>query len=268
MLRLSAGSVRLAHALLLEIQGLPAQTWWAIVGQLAGEFTVHIGGSLCVVGLCFAGATCRLTPLFVGAFVCAALHPIDKERLKPAMPAMPACRQWQSRLVLRLSAGGGKVQWVQSDGECSCGFANLPVENLAVHHLSPPPEKFWSMMAYNNAKLCNVLFAQELAQRWKQRGISVFSLHPGNMVSSDLSRNYWFYRLLFAIVRPFTKSLQQAAATSVYCATANELTGLSGLYFNNCFFCEPSKLSKSAALQQQLWRLSENLIAEFVQEQH
>lgn len=43
-------------------------------------------------------------------------------------------------------------------------FANLPVENLAVHHLSPPPEKYWSMMAYNNAKLCNVLFAQELAQ--------------------------------------------------------------------------------------------------------
>jgi len=38
------------------------------------------------------------------------------------------------------------------------------VENLAVHHLSPPPEKYWSMMAYNNAKLCNVLFAQELAQ--------------------------------------------------------------------------------------------------------
>jgi len=102
------------------------------------------------------------------------------------------------------------------------------VENLAVHHLSPSPEKYWSMMAYNNAKLCNVLFAQELAQvshaqvwldsgqldtlsqpffqRWKQRGISVFSVHPGNMVSTDISRNYWFYRLLFAIVRPFTKS--------------------------------------------------------------
>lgn len=141
---------------------------------------------------------------------------------------------------------------------------------------------------------CQPFFFVFLLQRWKQRGISVFSLHPGNMVSSDLSRNYWFYRLLFAIVRPFTKSLvslamrrtlcfpltftncflcpiwqQQAAATSIYCATANELTGLSGLYFNNCFFCEPSKLSKSAALQQQLWKLSENLIAELVeQEQH
>jgi len=118
----------------------------------------------------------------------------------------------------------------------------------------------------------------------------VFSVHPGNMVSTDISRNYWFYRLLFAIVRPFTKSLvgwkrklcfqklslivffyatlqQQAAATSIYCATANELTGLSGLYFNNCFFCEPSQLSKSASLQQQLWQLSENLISELLEEE-
>ncbi|XP_030555233.1 WW domain-containing oxidoreductase [Drosophila novamexicana] len=144
-------------------------------------------------------------------------------------------------------------------------FANLPVENLTLQHLSPPAEKYWSMMAYNNAKLCNVLFAQELAQRWRQRGISVFSVHPGNMVSTQLSRNYWFYCLLFAIVRPFTKSLQQAAATSIYCATANELTGLSGLYFNNCYFCEPSKLSKCAALQQQLWALSERLILELIE---
>lgn len=110
------------------------------------------------------------------------------------------------------------------------------------------------------------------------------------MVSSQLSRNYWFYRLLFAIVRPFTKSLvsakhllnwphnnssscapfnpvqQQAAATSVYCATANELTGLSGLYYNNCFFCEPSKLSQSSTLQQQLWQLSEHLVEDILQE--
>lgn len=109
------------------------------------------------------------------------------------------------------------------------------------------------------------------------------------MVSSQLSRNYWFYRLLFAIVRPFTKSLvsaehmldwplnnptfspfngvqQQAAATTVYCATANELTGLSGLYYNNCFFCEPSKLSQSSTLQQQLWQLSEHLVEDILQE--
>lgn len=44
-------------------------------------------------------------------------------------------------------------------------------------------------------------------QRWKTKGISVFSLHPGNLVSSDLSRHWWVYRWFFTLVRPFTKSL-------------------------------------------------------------
>lgn len=139
-------------------------------------------------------------------------------------------------------------------------FAKLPSSGLTREDLSPPASKFWSMIQYNNAKLCNVLFAHELGRRWISKGISVFALHPGNMVSSSLSRHYWFYRLLFAIVRPFTKSLQQAASTTIYCATAPELNGMSGIYFNNCFICEPSKLSQCPKLAEELWELSEKII--------
>uniref|UniRef100_A0A182Q360 Uncharacterized protein n=1 Tax=Anopheles farauti TaxID=69004 RepID=A0A182Q360_9DIPT len=85
-------------------------------------------------------------------------------------------------------------------------------------------------------------------------------MHPGNMVSSALSRNWWFYRLLFGLVRPFTKSLQQAASTTVYCATAYELTGLTALYFNNCYVCDPSGASKNEQLQQSLWELSDKMV--------
>lgn len=88
------------------------------------------------------------------------------------------------------------------------------------------------MIAYNDAKLCNVLFTRGLAkvsdgygsmrpiynvlsftdlcfnlQRWCHKGICVYAVHPGNMVSTNLTRNYWFYRVIFAFVRPFTKSL-------------------------------------------------------------
>lgn len=139
-------------------------------------------------------------------------------------------------------------------------FSTLPANGLSRDHLSPPSSKFWSMIQYNNAKLCNVLFAHELSRKWQSKGISVFALHPGNMVSTSLSRNWWFYRLLFAIVRPFTKSLQQAAATTVYCSTAPELTGLTGVYFNNCYICEPSKLSQNEKLSKELWEVSEQMI--------
>lgn len=141
-------------------------------------------------------------------------------------------------------------------------FATLPMSGLTRDLLSPPSSKFWSMVQYNNTKLCNVLFAHELSRRWQSKGISVFALHPGNMVSTNLSRNWWFYRLLFAVVRPFTKSLQQAASTSVFCATASELTGLTGVYFNNCYICEPSKLSQNEELAKELWILSQKMIEE------
>lgn len=139
-------------------------------------------------------------------------------------------------------------------------MSNLPDVNLQEDHLSVPASKYMAMLVYNNVKLCNVLFARELGRKWQSKGISVFSCHPGNMVSSSLSRNWWFYRLLFAVVRPFTKSLQQAAATTIYCATAEELTGLTGLYFNNCYICETSKKGQSDYMGERLWAISEEII--------
>ncbi|KAJ8967044.1 hypothetical protein NQ314_003161 [Rhamnusium bicolor] len=133
-------------------------------------------------------------------------------------------------------------------------YANLTLENLSPLTLSPDSaSKYWDMMAYNNSKLCNILFARQLAKNLQTSGISIFSLHPGNMVSSKLARNWWLYRLLFAIVRPFTKSLQQAASTSVYCATALELVGVTGVYFNNCFQCQESPMARDDELARALW---------------
>ena len=85
-------------------------------------------------------------------------------------------------------------------------FSSLQtIEDFHQLILSPPAYKYWYMEAYNNSKLCNILFAQELANRWPS--VNVFSCHPGNMVSSSLSRYSWILRILFMLVRPFTKSL-------------------------------------------------------------
>lgn len=53
---------------------------------------------------------------------------------------------------------------------------------------------------------------------------------------------------------------QQAAATTIYCATAPELTGISGQYYNNCYLCEPSKRSQDEQLGRALWSESERMI--------
>ena len=84
----------------------------------------------------------------------------------------------------------------------------LTSTNITWEYLSPPSSStFLPIMAYNDSKLCNVLFAKQLNERLSRHKVSAFSLHPGNLISTDLSRNWWFYRLLFALGRPFTKSV-------------------------------------------------------------
>ncbi|KAF2881212.1 hypothetical protein ILUMI_24958 [Ignelater luminosus] len=161
-------------------------------------------------------------------------------------------------LLHPLLTDGSRVVIVSSE---SHRFSNLSIDTLIPSVLSPDSaNKYWDMVAYNNSKLCNVLFARLLAKNWQSEGILVSSLHPGNMVSTSLSRNWWLYRLFFALVRPFTKSLQQAASTTVYCATALELAGVTGVYFNNCCRCQESESAQSDELAKALWDVSEEMI--------
>lgn len=171
--------------------------------------------------------------------------------------------QFYLTLLLRpLLITGSRVVIVSSE---SHRFANLTLETLSEANLSPDsPKNYWDVMAYNNSKLCNILFARQLAINLQEDGISVFSLHPGNLISTNISRNWWIYRILFAIVRPFTKSLQQAASTSVFCATAPELVGVTGVYFNNCFRCEESSVAQSNEMAKALWDISYGMITKVV----
>ena len=96
-------------------------------------------------------------------------------------------------------------------------FSLMTKDNISKDYLSPPTSKnFTSFMAYNDSKLCNVLMAAEISRRWSIRGVTCNSVHPGNMVSTNISRHWWIYRLLFAFVRPFTKSLVLHSANNNY----------------------------------------------------
>ncbi|MEQ2162225.1 hypothetical protein GOODEAATRI_017658 [Goodea atripinnis] len=61
---------------------------------------------------------------------------------------------------------------------------------------------------------------------------------------------------------PLQTCPQQGAATTVYCAVAPELEGLGGMYFNNCFRCQPSNQAQDPSNAASLWELSERLVAE------
>ncbi|XP_078503534.1 WW domain-containing oxidoreductase [Lissotriton helveticus] len=128
--------------------------------------------------------------------------------------------------------------------------------------LSPPKREYWAMLAYNRSKLCNILFSNELNRRLCPKGVTSNAVHPGNMMYSSIHRSWWVYTLLFTFARPFTKSMQQGAATSVYCAISPDLEGIGGMYFNNCCRCLPSQEAQTEGTAAALWELSERLIQE------
>jgi len=117
---------------------------------------------------------------------------------------------------------------------------------------------FCPTFAYNDSKLFCLMFALEANQIWKN--IRVIAVHPGNMVSSNLSRHWWLYRLLFGIVRPFSKSLSQAAASGIFAAASPEMKGVGGIYINNCFPCQPSKIASNPISRKNLFETSLKLL--------
>nr|KAF6407244.1 hypothetical protein HJG59_009905 [Molossus molossus] len=100
--------------------------------------------------------------------------------------------------------------------------------------LSPSKNDLLGHAGLQRSKLCIILDSNELHRCLSLHGVRLNTVHPRNMMYSSLHCNWPGYTLLFTLARPFTKSMQQSAATTVYCAAAPELEGLRGMYFNNC----------------------------------
>src|SRR5712691_7779742 len=106
---------------------------------------------------------------------------------------------------------------------------------------------------YAVSKLGNVLFSQELARRTEGRGITAYALHPG-VVASDIWRRVpWPVRSLMKLRM---LSTEQGAATSLYCATAPELAGVTGRFYDNCRERAASAVA-TPELARALWERSE-----------
>ena len=122
-------------------------------------------------------------------------------------------------------------------------------------------------VAYCRSKLANVLFTRELSRRLGDGsvGVTVNALHPG-IVFTNLGRHVirGFWGVVKAIlVAPiallFLKTPWQGAQTSIYCALAEELDGVSGRYFVDCRQADVADVAKDDEVARRLWEVSEEL---------
>lgn len=114
------------------------------------------------------------------------------------------------------------------------------------HKLSPlrfndpffEKEPYDKWVAYGQAKTANILFSVALDQRFAERGLRAFAVHPG-AIMTELSRH-----LVPEDVKDLMgkrggqkleyKQVPQGAATTVWAATSPELQGQGGVYCEDC----------------------------------
>jgi retinol dehydrogenase-12 len=120
--------------------------------------------------------------------------------------------------------------------------------------LRQPSKSYTGMTEYAVSKLCNVLFTKELARRTEGTGVTTYALHPG-VIASDI----WGRRMprpLAWLATRFMITTEQGALTTLHCATALELAGASGRYYDDRKEKRPSRLADDAALATELWTRS------------
>jgi retinol dehydrogenase-12 len=109
-----------------------------------------------------------------------------------------------------------------------------------------------AMHQYAVSKLCNVLFAQELARQLEGTGVTTYALHPG-VVASDIWRRIpWPVRPL---VTRRMLSVEEGAQTSLYCATSPDVAADTGRFYEKCAPREPSEVA-TPSLAAELWQRS------------
>jgi retinol dehydrogenase-14 len=115
--------------------------------------------------------------------------------------------------------------------------------------------------AYNQSKLANVVFTYELARRLEGTGVTATTLHPGvvrtSFAAEDSSR---LWKVLIPLLRPFMKTSERGAATSVYLASSPEVEGVTGRYFVNRQPRTSNKVSYDTAVAARLWQVSSDLV--------
>lgn len=144
----------------------------------------------------------------------------------------------------------------------------INVASDAMHFASLTPKledlnwenrRYSGWRSYGDSKLMNLMFTNELNRRYAADGVTSSALHPG-IVETELARdqNGWM-NLIGVFMRPFMKSAEQGAATTIFAAVRMDPALPGGNYLSDCAPARPGKLAGDRGVEARLWARSESL---------
>ncbi|NII29286.1 SDR family NAD(P)-dependent oxidoreductase [Pseudoflavitalea sp. X16] len=115
---------------------------------------------------------------------------------------------------------------------------------MAPFHFDDPNfehREYETLQGYGQSKTANNLFTVEMDNRGKAHHVRSYSVHPGSVNGTDLGREApieLFKQMgtfdangnILPEVANQLKTIPQGAATTVWCATSTQLTGIGGVY--------------------------------------
>ncbi|XP_026478050.1 retinol dehydrogenase 12-like [Ctenocephalides felis] len=116
--------------------------------------------------------------------------------------------------------------------------------------------------AYNQSKLANIMFSNELAKRLEGTNVTSNALHPG-VVDTELVRHMPIFtssvskHILKFLLWPFVKTPISGAQTSLHVALHPDLEGVNGKYFSDCKEKQVAVQATDSKTASWLWAVSE-----------
>ena len=110
--------------------------------------------------------------------------------------------------------------------------------------------------AYGRSKLMNIYFTYELAHRLQDSEVTANCLHPGFVATNFGKNNGGLVRSLMGLVQLGAISPEKGAETSIYLASAEDLAGVTGKYFDKKQAVRSSEVSYDQDIARRLWETS------------
>ncbi len=150
----------------------------------------------------------------------------------------------------------GRIVMLSSSAHAQAPKVGIEFDNLDGKRGYRP----WT--AYGQSKLANLLFAKQLARRFRGSERTANAVHPG-VIRTNLQRHMnAAISFSLAVFGPVAlKSVEQGAATEVFAASSPSLAGVSGEYLANCNVARPRADANDEALARKLWDTSEAIVA-------